>query len=58
LNEELKEKLSRALDSSELNTTYVKHCPNSFGVSITNKAGWKITYSGDTMPTERLVSLG
>lgn len=42
----------------EINTCYVKHCPNAFGVSFVHKNGLKLTYSGDTMPTENLIQLG
>lgn len=38
-------------------TCLVPHCPNAFGVAIT-AAGHKITYSGDTLPTEKLVKIG
>ncbi|XP_063361826.1 ribonuclease Z, mitochondrial [Cydia amplana] len=38
-------------------TCLVPHCPNAFGVAIT-AAGHKITYSGDTLPTENLVNIG
>ena len=30
----------------------------SFGVSITDRDGWKLTFSGDTRPCEELVKLG
>lgn len=36
----------------------VDHCPNSFGVSMVHKDGWKLVFSGDTMPCERLVTSG
>lgn len=41
-----------------LSTVYVKHCPNAFGVALTHESGYKITYSGDTMPCDYLVKLG
>jgi ribonuclease Z len=43
---------------SDIETTLVKHCPNAFGVSFTHTNGWKVTYSGDTMPCDSLVKLG
>ncbi|XP_072394529.1 ribonuclease Z, mitochondrial isoform X2 [Diabrotica undecimpunctata] len=46
------------LNLQDINTCFVKHCPNAFGVSLTCKNGIKITYSGDTMPSENLVQLG
>lgn len=42
----------------DIKTTYVKHCPNAFGVAIIDNDGYKITYSGDTMPCLDLVELG
>jgi ribonuclease Z len=48
---------SKTVDDLEIQTCYVKHCPNAFGVSITYK-NEKITYSGDTLPCEELVKLG
>lgn len=42
----------------DVQTCYVKHCPNAFGVCITDKNGIKLTYSGDTMPCENLVEIG
>jgi ribonuclease Z len=36
----------------------VKHCPNAYGIAFIHKDGWKITYSGDTMPCDNLVILG
>lgn len=42
----------------DIQTTFVRHCPNAFGVALTNSDGYKITYSGDTMPSADLVELG
>lgn len=42
----------------DIETTLVTHCPNAFGVSFTHMNGWKVTYSGDTMPCDSLVKLG
>lgn len=50
--------LLAALDLRQVNTCEVKHCPNAFGVCFTHKDGWKITYSGDTMPSDDLIHLG
>jgi ribonuclease Z len=38
-------------------TATVRHCLNSFGVSVVNQ-GCKIVYSGDCRPTENLVEIG
>lgn len=42
----------------DISTCYVKHCPNAFGICMTLDNGYKITYSGDTMPSDNLVELG
>ncbi|XP_064601279.1 zinc phosphodiesterase ELAC protein 2-like [Liolophura sinensis] len=36
----------------------VEHCKNAFGVCLTHQRGWKLVYSGDTMPCNRLVQAG
>lgn len=46
------------LGISSMVTTYVIHCPNSFGVALTTLDGFKLTYSGDTMPSPKLIELG
>lgn len=46
------------LNLSSLVTAYVVHCDNSFGVAFTTLDGFKLTYSGDTMPSEELIELG
>lgn len=43
---------------TDIKTCYVRHCPNAFGVSFTDKNGRKLTYSGDTMPAASLIELG
>ncbi|CAH1109294.1 unnamed protein product [Psylliodes chrysocephalus] len=43
---------------TDINTCAVRHCPNAFGVSIICRNGYKLTYSGDTMPSDSLVNLG
>ncbi|XP_060521936.1 ribonuclease Z, mitochondrial isoform X2 [Cylas formicarius] len=51
-------KILNNLELKDICTCGVQHCPNAFGLSITHKDGYKITYSGDTMPSENLVKLG
>ena len=51
-------KLCSQLDMKDISMTYVVHCPNSFGVAWTHANGWKIVYSGDTMPCKGLVEIG
>ncbi|KAM9000937.1 zinc phosphodiesterase ELAC protein 2 isoform X2 [Sarcophilus harrisii] len=45
-------------DLEEFQTCLVKHCKNAFGCALVHKSGWKIVYSGDTMPCDALVQLG
>ncbi|CAL1689320.1 unnamed protein product [Lasius platythorax] len=48
----------KTLNVQAVRTTYVKHCPHSYGISVTLHNGKKIVYSGDTMPCKNLVKLG
>ncbi|OQV21815.1 Zinc phosphodiesterase ELAC protein 2 [Hypsibius exemplaris] len=48
----------RSLDLQEIQICPVVHCAASFGISVTATAGWKICYSGDTMPCQNLVDIG
>ncbi|XP_044531116.1 zinc phosphodiesterase ELAC protein 2 [Gracilinanus agilis] len=45
-------------DLEEFQTCLVQHCKNAFGCAFVHKSGWKIVYSGDTMPCDALVQLG
>ncbi|KAJ2939219.1 hypothetical protein O0L34_g8533 [Tuta absoluta] len=45
------------LGVSNITTCFVPHCPNAFGVAIEIREH-KITYSGDTLPCEKLIKLG
>ncbi|KAG8225915.1 hypothetical protein J437_LFUL005951, partial [Ladona fulva] len=49
--------MTSALGLKSVLTVPVCHCPNSFGVALAHIDGWKITYSGDTMPCKDLVKL-
>ncbi|KAK9888230.1 hypothetical protein WA026_000498 [Henosepilachna vigintioctopunctata] len=51
-------KIIGSLNMKEVNTCFVKHCPNAFGVALTFSNNSKITYSGDTMPCSELVTIG
>ncbi|XP_076274808.1 ribonuclease Z isoform X1 [Rhynchophorus ferrugineus] len=53
-----KKDLLGQLNLNDFKTCQVKHCPNAFGVALVLENGCKITYSGDTMPTENLIELG
>ncbi|MCL4136031.1 UNVERIFIED_CONTAM: hypothetical protein GTU68_056033, partial [Idotea baltica] len=55
---EFGERCRHSLGIRELKTCFVHHCPNAFGVAITLLDGWKLVYSGDTMPCQALVSIG
>ncbi|XP_016946830.1 ribonuclease Z, mitochondrial [Drosophila biarmipes] len=51
------------LGITSISTCLVRHCPNSFGISLTLAAKYKnepvkITYSGDTMPCQDLIDIG
>jgi len=55
---DLYSRLLASLHMKNISTVPVKHCPNSFGVALSHHNGWKVTYSGDTMPCDDLVELG
>ncbi|XP_045476586.1 ribonuclease Z, mitochondrial isoform X2 [Harmonia axyridis] len=58
LNRDTYDELIETLNLENIKTCMVKHCPNAFGVAFTLADGFKLTYSGDTMPCEELVLLG
>lgn len=58
VDEDEENRLKKALNVSSVFTAPVRHCPNAFGIAITHADGWKITYSGDTMPCRSLIELG
>ncbi|XP_035768491.1 zinc phosphodiesterase ELAC protein 2 [Neolamprologus brichardi] len=39
-------------------TCLVRHCKNAFACSFTHQAGWKLAFSGDTMPCDAFVHIG
>jgi len=41
-----------------IETCFVPHCAQAYGVAITHKSGWKIVYSGDCRPSRDLVDIG
>ncbi|XP_028940319.1 zinc phosphodiesterase ELAC protein 2 [Antrostomus carolinensis] len=45
-------------DLAEFQTCEVQHCKNAFACSMVHKSGWKVVYSGDTMPCMALVRMG
>ncbi|XP_007433954.1 zinc phosphodiesterase ELAC protein 2 [Python bivittatus] len=52
------ELLMEKCDFREFQTCEVRHCKNAFACSMVHKSGWKIVYSGDTMPCAALVDMG
>ncbi|OAD56644.1 Ribonuclease Z, mitochondrial, partial [Eufriesea mexicana] len=50
--------LYHKLDIKEINTIFVKHCNQSYGIAITLKDNKKIVYSGDTVFSKNLIQLG
>ncbi|XP_032831916.2 zinc phosphodiesterase ELAC protein 2 [Petromyzon marinus] len=50
--------LYKELDISHFETCYVHHCFNAFGCALTHASGWKVVFSGDTMPCDALISMG
>ncbi|CAH1794270.1 unnamed protein product, partial [Owenia fusiformis] len=57
-NQDTRMQLQQLLNLEKFETTEVVHCRNAFGSSFTHKDGWKLCYSGDTMPCESLVDIG
>uniref|UniRef100_A0A8C5BR05 Zinc phosphodiesterase ELAC protein 2 n=1 Tax=Gadus morhua TaxID=8049 RepID=A0A8C5BR05_GADMO len=45
-------------DLDRFQTCHVHHCRNAFACSITHRSGWKLAFSGDTMPCEAFVGIG
>lgn len=45
-----------SLDKFE--TCFVRHCKNAFACSLTHDSGWRLAFSGDTMPCDALVNIG
>eukprot|EP00062_Callorhinchus_milii_P004859 gi/632943647/ref/XP_007887060.1/ PREDICTED: zinc phosphodiesterase ELAC protein 2 isoform X1 [Callorhinchus milii] len=50
--------LLNKLELVKFQTCVVRHCKNAFGCSLQHKSGWKMVYSGDTMPCPALVLMG
>ncbi|KAM6164067.1 zinc phosphodiesterase ELAC protein 2 [Rhynchocyon petersi] len=42
----------------EFQTCLVRHCKHAFGCALMHTSGWKVVYSGDTMPCDALVQMG
>ncbi|XP_028268720.1 zinc phosphodiesterase ELAC protein 2 isoform X2 [Parambassis ranga] len=39
-------------------TCGVRHCKNAFACSFTHQSGWKLAFSGDTMPCDAFIQIG
>ncbi|XP_054564963.1 zinc phosphodiesterase ELAC protein 2 isoform X2 [Eptesicus fuscus] len=50
--------LLRACDLEEFQTCQVRHCKHAYGCALVHTSGWKLVFSGDTMPCEALVQMG
>ncbi|XP_077022161.1 zinc phosphodiesterase ELAC protein 2 isoform X2 [Tamandua tetradactyla] len=56
--ERLIESLLGECDLEEFQTCLVRHCKHAFGCALVHTSGWKLVYSGDTMPCDALVHMG
>ncbi|XP_029456094.1 zinc phosphodiesterase ELAC protein 2 [Rhinatrema bivittatum] len=45
-------------DFEQFQTCLVRHCRNAFACTMIHKSGWKIVFSGDTMPCDALIQMG
>ncbi|XP_078257062.1 zinc phosphodiesterase ELAC protein 2 isoform X2 [Rhinoraja longicauda] len=50
--------LLKQLELEKFQTCVVRHCRNAFGCILQHNSGWKIVYSGDTMPCTNLILTG
>ncbi|XP_070185734.1 zinc phosphodiesterase ELAC protein 2-like [Littorina saxatilis] len=57
-NEEMYQEVLQKVSLTKILPVEVEHCPNAFGVALTHSDGWKLVFSGDTMPCQRLVVAG
>ncbi|XP_075942704.1 zinc phosphodiesterase ELAC protein 2 isoform X1 [Anarhichas minor] len=45
-------------DLEKFQTCTVRHCKNAFACSFSHRSGWKLAFSGDTMPCDAFVHTG
>jgi len=50
--------LCEELGLSKLNTVDVLHRTRAFGLVVTHQDGWRLVFSGDTMPSDALAQAG
>ena len=51
-------KVLETLNLESLESVSVNHCHLSYGIVLTSNAGWKLVFSGDTTPDQRLWQRG
>uniref|UniRef100_K9J2W3 Zinc phosphodiesterase ELAC protein 2 n=1 Tax=Desmodus rotundus TaxID=9430 RepID=K9J2W3_DESRO len=56
--ERLISSLLSTCDLEKFQTCLVRHCKHAFGCALVHTSGWKLVYSGDTMPCEALIQMG
>lgn len=49
--------LAERLGIMQLESVGVRHCSDAYGVVVGHRCGWKLLYSGDTQPCDRLVQV-
>ncbi|XP_040291980.1 zinc phosphodiesterase ELAC protein 2 isoform X2 [Bufo bufo] len=52
------ESLLKTYQLEKFQTCFVRHCKNAFGSAIVHQSGWKLVFSGDTMPCDALIKMG
>ncbi|XP_070703624.1 zinc phosphodiesterase ELAC protein 2 [Pempheris klunzingeri] len=50
--------LLKTNDLEKFQTCTVRHCKNAFACSFSHQSGWKLAFSGDTMPCDAFVHIG
>ncbi|XP_053309228.1 zinc phosphodiesterase ELAC protein 2 [Spea bombifrons] len=50
--------LLETYELEKFQTCLVRHCRNAFACAIVHRSGWKLVFSGDTMPCDALVQMG
>ncbi|KAM8724851.1 zinc phosphodiesterase ELAC protein 2 isoform 1-T1 [Acanthopagrus schlegelii] len=45
-------------DLKKFETCLVRHCKNAYACSFVHQSGWKLAFSGDTMPCDAFVHIG
>ncbi|KAM4597704.1 zinc phosphodiesterase ELAC protein 2 isoform 2-T2 [Polymixia lowei] len=45
-------------DLDKFQTCLVRHCKNAYACSFTHQSGWKLAFSGDTMPCDAFTHMG